>query len=238
MEQNDLSNNLSHWDYISKYSDWMFRCYEPYIGKKVFDVGAGLGRLVKYYVKNCEKIVATDIFQDQVDFMNRKFKDYPQFRADKCDILADDLTEYTGQFDTVLCINVLEHLSDDRLALEKMSSLLLAGGRVIIMVPAWQRLYCDMDRNVAHYRRYDRGVLKGIANELGLSVEVDFYFNMMGILPYWWKGRCRKGDGESFSTGLNKHNSRIYNLAAAILEPLEKLYHPPVGLSEIAVLKK
>ena len=113
MVQINISQNLSHWDYIDRYSKWMYDVYSDYIGKSVFDVGAGMGRMVDFYIREVEKVTATDIFQEQVDFMNKRFEQYPYFHAELVDILKDALEEYEGKFDTVLCINVLEHLLDD-----------------------------------------------------------------------------------------------------------------------------
>lgn len=98
--------------------------------KKIFDVGAGVGRMVKFYIDFVDKVLATDIFQNQIDFMKRRFFAYDCFSAELIDILEANLSEYKGGFDTVICINVLEHLSDDYLAVKKMSSLLEEGGKL------------------------------------------------------------------------------------------------------------
>lgn len=236
--QNELSYNLSHWDYINNYSKWMYNMYEPYVGKKVFDVGAGMGRMVQYYIDKCKYTVATDIFQSQVDYMNEHFKSYPNFRAELLDVLSDDISEYEGAFDTVICINVLEHLEDDELAIKKMKSLLEKGGNLVLFVPAFQKLYCKLDENVNHYRRYDRGILRNLASKCDMDVVYNRYFNAMGIIPYYLKGKRKIQEGESFSTSLNENNSKIYNLASKILEPIEKHFPPKVGISEIIVLRK
>lgn len=238
MHQKELSENLSHWNYISRYSEWMYQSYSEYIGTKIFDVGAGMGRMVSYYLPKAEKVVATDIFQSQVDHMNKIFNSYPAFQARKLDVLEDNLTQYQSSFDTVLCINVLEHLADDELAVRNMYGLLVPGGHLIIMVPAFQKLFCQMDVNVSHYRRYDRGVLAQMASRLGYTVAYNGYFNRMGIIPYYLKGKLKKGTKESFSSSLNEHNGRIYNLASAILAPIEKRFPPHSGLSELFVIRK
>lgn len=197
-----------------------------------------MGRMVQYYIDRCNHIVATDIFQNQVDFMNQHFEQYENFHAILFDIMKDDVIDYCGKFDTVLCINVLEHLENDEFAVKQMKEILCIGGNLILFVPAFQRLYCQMDANVNHYRRYDRGVLKTIAQRCDLQVVYNGYFNMMGILPYYIKGRKKMKSGESFSTTLNEGNSKIYNLASKVLEPIEKIVPPKFGLSEIIVLQK
>lgn len=236
--QNNISDNLKHWAYIERYSTWMYHVYQSYVGKSVFDVGAGMGRMVLYYIDQVEKAVATDIFQDQVDFMNNRFSQYPYFKAELLDILESDLTSYEGKFDTVICINVLEHLSDDYRAVNNMKSLLMRGGNLILLVPAWQKLYCDLDKNVGHYRRYDPGRLENIADINNLDIVKHHYFNMFGIIPYWLKGRKKADKGESFSTSLNGANSKIYNIASSILESVERRFPPKVGLTEVMILQK
>lgn len=237
-KQKDISINLTHWDYIDRYSTWMYHIYQNYVGKKVFDVGAGMGRMVQYYIDSADRVVATDIFQHQVDHMSRKFSDYPVFTAERIDIMEDNLASYMELFDTVICINVLEHLSDDYLAVQKMKSLLKSGGCLILMVPAWQKLYCKMDENVGHYRRYDPGRLNDIARKNKLDVAKRHYFNMMGIIPYWLKGKRRPGQNESFSSSLNENNSKLYNFASALLEPIERVFPPKWGLTEVMILEK
>lgn len=236
--QNKLEDNLNHWDYIDAYSTWMYDTYSDYVGSKIFDVGAGTGRMVSYYIDKASSVVATDIFDSQIEIMNTKFKQYPYFVAKNIDILKNDLSEFAEKFDTVICINVLEHLENDYLAVEKMKSLLIPSGKLIIMVPAWNKLYCDMDANVNHYRRYDPGMLLDIATQNQMKVKKHIYFNMMGIIPYWLKGRKKRKNGESFGTTLNERNSKIYNIASHILEPLEKKFPPKWGLTELIIIEK
>lgn len=238
MLQNDLSKNLDKWSNIEAYSRWMFHVYKEYVGKKVFDVGAGMGRMVQFYIEQCERVLATDIFQHQVDYMNKNFEDFSNFEAVLLDITKDDISCYAEQYDTVLCINVLEHLEDDELAIRKMKELLCNRGKLVLFVPAFQKLYCQMDANVSHYRRYDRNVLKSLADKCDMKVLYNGYFNVMGIIPYFLKGRRKMKAGESFSSTLNEGNSKLYNIASRIMEPIEKKIPPRWGLSEIIVLQK
>lgn len=96
MSQNELSENLSHWDYINNYSVWMYHKYEPYIGNRVFDVGAGMGRMVEFYIGQCKRVTATDIFQNQVDYMNQRFGKFHNFEAVLLDVMQDDISSFRG----------------------------------------------------------------------------------------------------------------------------------------------
>lgn len=238
MSQNELSYNLTHWEYIDRYSLWMYHIYRDYVGKRTLEIGAGMGRNIKFYIDQCDEVVASDIFPSQVDYMKNRFRGYSQFHAVLLDIMEDQMDAYIERFDTILCINVLEHLPDDYLAVRKMKSLLKWGGYLVLMVPAWQKLYCKMDENVGHYRRYDRGRLNGIAKASGLKAVKHHYFNGMGIVPYWMKGMRRIEQNESFSSSLNENNARLYNLASVILEPIEKIFPPKWGLTEVMILEK
>lgn len=237
--QKNLSDNLDQWNKISNYSKWIFNTYKKYVNKRVLDIGAGVGTMTQYYLNDCEMAVATDIFQDQIDAMNRRFQYYPDFNAILFDILIDDITVLQDKkFDTIICINVMEHLEDDKKALLKMKDIIQENGKIIIMVPAFQLLYSYLDRNVSHYRRYNRGELSELAKECGLEILLNKYFNFFGIIPYYLKGKFTRDRGGSFSTDLNDTNSSLYNMASVILEPFEKVINPPAGISEIIVLKK
>lgn len=234
--QNDISENLNQWNKISRYSKWMYHVYQKHIGKSVLDIGAGIGTVTEYYIKNVNHCVATDLFDNQVEYMNERFKNFNYFHAYNFDIIEKDIKQLGENFDTIICINVLEHIENHVLALKKMRSVLCNHGKLILCVPAMQSLYCYMDKNVGHYRRYDKGKLKELAINCGYNVIDNFYFNFMGIIPYWLKGHFRKDKGGSFSTDLNERNSALYNIAAAIFEPIEKIKRPCRGISEFIIL--
>ena len=132
----------------------------------------------------------------------------------------------------------MEHIEDDRKALANMKKLLKDSGTIIICVPAMPGLYCYMDKNVGHYRRYARGELRQKAKENGLQVIENTYMNFMGIFPYWFKGKFGKDAGGSFSTSIEQGESKLYSVATAILEPIERLFKPHCGISEFIILKK
>lgn len=242
MKQNNLSENLNQWDKISRYSQWMFNSYKEYIGKRVLDIGAGIGNMTKFYIDEADLVVTADIFEDQINIMKQRFINKKNFRAILFDILNDDNIEdlKKDKFDTIILINVLEHLVDDKKAIERLKELITDDGHIIILVPALQSLYCFMDKNVSHHRRYNRGVLENLAKFYDLKVIENKYFNFFGIFPYYFKGKFsrNKHKGGSFSTDLNENNSKIYNIASEILEPLEKIIKPCIGISEIIVLQK
>ena len=182
-------------------------------------------------------MVATELFENQVNIMNKRFENYQYFKAIQADIMKDDFSAY-DKFDTIILINVLEHIEDDRKALANMKKLLKDSGTIIICVPAMPGLYCYMDKNVGHYRRYTKGELRVKAKRAELQVIEDKYMNFMGILPYWIKGKLKKDNGGSFSTSIDEGESKLYSIATSILEPIERVIKPPIGISEFIILTK
>lgn len=237
MIQNNITTNLNSWNKLNRYSEWIFHMYEKHIGKKVLDIGGGIGTAISFYVSRADYVIATELFENEVDIMNEKFRKYPYFKAIKADIMQDDFSDM-APFDTIICINVLEHIKDDEKALSIMKSLLSDNGKIIICVPAVKKLYCYMDKNVGHFRRYAKGELRKKASRAGLRAVENKYMNFFGIIPYGLKGKFGRDTGGSFSTSIDEGESKLYSLASAVLEPLEKIVKPPVGISEFIILTK
>ena len=86
--------------------------------------------------------------------------------------------------DTVLMIDVLEHVEKDAEQLRKVGRILRNGGEFIIAVPAFPLLYGIRDRQMGHYRRYTKRGLKKLLEENGFRVERLRYWNALGVLPY------------------------------------------------------
>lgn len=239
MKQNNISENLKQWDRIPTYSQWMFHQYSDFIGKRILDIGAGVGTMMQYYIDGREIVVGIDIFEDQIMLLQQRFQG-KNLQAFTFDIMEDDPARLKSyHFDTIICVNVLEHLYDDQLAICRMKELLEENGQIIIIVPAFQRLFSHMDTNAGHHRRYERGRLEKLAQENNLKIIKNKYFNILGIVLYYISGLLgERKQGETFSTGLKTWNSLIYNFASKIMQPIENYISVPAGLSEVIVLKK
>src|SRR5438128_7081854 len=144
---------------LKRYNQWIWESVAPYVGQRVLEVGAGSGTMTRFLYGR-ELIVATDKETPYIDRLRNAFRRRPGIVVERCDLdsdLALDLSRYA--FDTVTCINVLEHTDDDIAALRRANQLLVPGGRVIVFVPAGKGLYGALDRGVGHQRRYDKDEL-------------------------------------------------------------------------------
>ena len=144
------------------YNYWIYNNIQKFIGNNILEVGAGIGNITDFIMFK-DKLTLIDIDQNYVHYLNAKysFRDKSNFsalRADIQDIKSSPLAIKT--YDTIICLNILEHLKNDQKADENMTSLLQPGGRLIILVPALNILYGSMDVSFGHYRRYNKKQLK------------------------------------------------------------------------------
>jgi SAM-dependent methyltransferase len=86
-----------------------------------------------------------------------------------------------GRYDSVLYVDVLEHIDDDRAELARAAALLRDGGHLVVLCPAHQSLYSELDRAVGHFRRYDAESLRA-AGPAELTLETVFYLDSVGML--------------------------------------------------------
>ena len=93
------------------------------------------------------------------------------------------------RFDTIICLNVLEHVRDDGRSLAVMRALLRSGGRLLLLVPALPAIYGTLDTALGHHRRYTPRELREKFSTAGLTMRHLEYFNLAGILGWWFTGR-------------------------------------------------
>jgi SAM-dependent methyltransferase len=135
------------------------------------------------------------------------------------------------KFDTVICLNVVEHLADDRGALMNIRSALDAGGRAIILVPCGPRLFGTLDEVLGHHRRYTRESLEKLVTSAHFELEKMIEFNRVGVAAWWVNGRLmhRRTFGLWQIKGLN--------VMTPVFRAIDKVLPLP-PLSLIAVIRK
>lgn len=155
--------------------------FKKYIQGDVLEVGAGSGVNTKYLVLDNNSINSITCLEPDPELFS-KIKDQHQldgFIADR--IVNGTLFDIDSMFDSIIYIDVLEHIEDSIREVIEIKKRLKPNGVLIILVPAYQFLYSKFDKNVGHYRRYNKRLLrKDINNEL---LEKDlFYLDSLGFL--------------------------------------------------------
>ena len=218
-------------DRLKRYNKWIWERLQPFVGQRVLEVGAGSGTMTRFLYGR-ELIVATDKEGPYVDRLRNQFRRRPGIIVERLDLDSDeslDLSRYG--FDTVMCINVLEHTADDVAALRRANRLLQPGGRIVVYVPAGKQLYGSLDRSVGHQRRYEKDEIASKMHEAGFDVEEVSFQNQVAQVAWWLNSRVfnRKG--------LPAAQSRIFDRLVPFLKAFEGK-RPASGLSLIAVGRK
>ncbi len=179
--------------YAPRFNAWMAETILPYVGESVLEIGAGIGNLTRLLIKRRKRYIASDIDPHHLARLSARFVHRPNFEARFCDLTeAEHFTDFAEQVDSIVCLNVLEHVSDDATALRNMCDALLPGGRAIILVPQGQELYGSLDTALGHYRRYSIAELRRKMQEAGFEVERILTFNRISRPAWYFTGRVLK----------------------------------------------
>jgi len=214
-----------------RYNRWMSRTIRPFIGSRVLEIGAGTGNLTTALLPR-RLYYATDINPEYLRRVGAGTVDRPYLKVARCDVAkAWSFPRPPGLFDTVICLNVLEHVGDDARALRNIRSVLSPKGSAVLLVPNSPSLYGTLDSAVGHHRRYTRDGLKLLARRAGMQVAALVPFNRLGSVAWWLNGkvlgRRQLGLGQIW----------LLNLITPFLPLLDRVLPLP-PLSLIAVLRK
>jgi SAM-dependent methyltransferase len=217
---------------VDHYNRWIFDQLAPYAGRRILDVGCAIGNVTAYFVDR-ELVVGIDAVEEFVAAVRIRFAGWPSFRAELRDIADPSVLELGRErFDTVVCANVLEHVLDDRRALAHIHALLEPGGRLLLLVPAYRALWGTLDEVDHHHRRYERRDLVAKLDDARFTLERVHYMNPLGIVGWWLNGRILRTELVSPA------QFRIYNRLVPGLAWVERIVHPPFGLSLVAIAAK
>jgi len=174
---------------------------------------------------------ATDVNPHYLDYLVTMRSTRPYMRVAHTDA-TDKATFPSGQsFDTVVCLNVVEHVQDDLAALRNIREVLADGGRAIILVPCGPWLFGSLDEVLGHFRRYTKDRLVNVCQQAGFRVEKVLKFNRPGVPAWWLNGRILRR--KTFGLG----QIRMLNLLTPIFRLVDS-WLPLPPLSIIAILRK
>jgi glycosyltransferase involved in cell wall biosynthesis len=213
-----------------RFTKWMADVIRPYVGQTVLEIGAGTGNLTAQLIPRL-LYWATDINPLYLMYLENVGRNRPYMKVAFTDAEKAATYPKNEKFDTVICLNVVEHLADDRGALLNIRTVLAAKGRAIILVPCGPKLYGTLDEVLGHHRRYTRETLQGLVASAGFELETMLEFNRIGVVAWWLNGRVLRRR----TFGLSQ--IEILNVMTPIFRAIDKLLPLP-PLSLIAVIKK
>lgn len=216
-------------DHMPRYTRYLFRQVQPFLKGRICEIGSGSGRFTQF-LGQYEKVTAVEpqgplhmlgmerlAYQLNVVHVQCALEDCPNDRVP------------AGAYDTILCINLLEHIEYDISALQIMAELASARGHVVVLASAGRSLFGRLDRSLGHVRRYNRRLLAGAFAEAGLEVTRSAYLNFAGMAAWWCLSRLKRREGIAPALA-----DRLDRLAPAV-EFVERFLRPPLGLSLLMI---
>ena len=236
IEPSGFATMAESMEFADNYNRWIVDVFSAYRGKRVLEIGTGQGNFKKYFLKDVELYVSVDIDKEVIRRASLRDPDGLYQVADIADnAFAAQLGVY--QVDTILCVNVLEHVSDHQKAFDNLMSVLTPGGSLLLLVPAFMHLYNDLDKLAGHHRRYTKamGIALSLSNKNCEIVGME-YFNPLSAAG-WWMNK--------FVSHKNINSSNVNSqvkLFDKYLMPVSRMLNPFFkrfwGQSLIAVYKR
>ena len=213
----------------TRYNEWIYETIRPHLGREILEVGSGIGNMTRFLARR-GRVTASDASPFYLRELRRAFRDSGGVAVREIDISREPGPHH-APFDTVVCLNVLEHIEGDVEAMRNMRRLLRPGGRAVLFVPANPRLFCAIDRGVGHWRRYTKEDLTRKMRAAGFRVIHARHYNPLGALGWWFNGQVlRKG-------ALAGSDVRGFNLLMPAIRWLER-FESRFSLSILAVGEK
>jgi len=236
------NENLELMSHCHRYNNWIYEQVLPVLkGNDILEVGSGIGVFSEKIIQDMphSHITLTDVSPDYLIELENKFctgnnKNNNNISVRKLDLNNEEDYNKIGyeMFDTIVAMNVLEHLQDDEFVLQQLYRLLKKEGILILLVPAYKPLYNIIDAGVGHFRRYSKDELEGKVRNAHFNIERMFYFNMLGIIGWYLNGNVA---GKNI---ISTHASQIFDNIVPIMRTLEKSMGRRIGLSIFAILQK
>lgn len=214
------------------YCRWILDFFVPYLGQKVIEIGAGSGTFSQLLLSSgrASELVLFEPGANLFPLLQQRFAHDPRVHVRSGSFDPSVLEEPA---DSVVLVNVLEHILDDDALLLQVRQSLCPGGRVLLFVPALEWNYGSLDKAFEHHRRYSKRILRKKLERAGFRVERARYVNFLGIASWFFAGRVLR------QRTLKPRQVRWYDRWIIPWSfRLEQICEPPVGQSLVAVAVK
>ena len=228
------ANDLEVIEAAPRYNDYIFSIFKPFIGRRVLEVGAGIGTMSRKLVRSADIVIGIEPNANCAARLATAMRSEPKFRIESRrleECVPGELRQ--ERLDTVYCTNVLEHIEDDVAALKMFNDAIVPGGHVLIYVPAIQAAYGPIDAELGHHRRYSKRTLAAAFAAADLELVRLRYANPIGLIGWMYNSHIAKARHH------NLEQVRLFErFVAPWALPLERLIPPPIGSSLVAVGRK
>lgn len=211
------------------YNQWTLKKFKKYLSGDILEVGCGIGNFTNSLTKFGD-VWAVDINPTYLKETLENVKGHAKIGYG--DIEKGDYFFNDKVFDTVVCLNVLEHIKDDHRAISNLAKLIKSKGFLILLVPAFPNLYGEIDKAIFHFRRYNKVDIEMMIVKNNFSIRFIRVINLLGAIGWWFTGKVLK------KNQVEKSKLRIFNFFAPLLLTIEDMIDSPIGTSLLIVAQK
>jgi SAM-dependent methyltransferase len=231
------AENLGNMALMGEYNQWIYETIAPAVGSSVLEAGCGNGNITQFLIRKpgLRRYLGLDLSHTFCRELSAHYPAQPNLetRFEAMDLAQSTLDVLQAEpFESVVCLNVLEHIEDDLGQLRRFHEMLVPRGRLALQVPAFQTLFGTIDEVDQHFRRYNKRTLVQRLRVAGFEVEDAFYFNFAGIPAWIWHGKIRR---------LRTHSPselKAWDRFVPFLKRVESFMRPPIGLSLFAIARR
>jgi SAM-dependent methyltransferase len=222
-------NNLTG---TPQYLSWLTQKLRPHLGDTVLELGAGIGNIAGRLMGRRLQYVAAEKDPLYLHALRNRFLRTPNVAVLKLDPEnPGDYQAAGGTFQTVLCINVLEHVDDPDKVVASCAEAIEPGGSLIVLVPQGRRKMGSLDRTLGHKRRFDKKQLRALLANHGFEVGRLYQLNKIGAPAWWLYSRVLR------RKQINKVTLKLFDKTVWLWKRIEGVL-PWKGLSVVAVARK
>ncbi len=174
-----VGNELELFQFAVNWKTYFSSSFKKYIKGDVLEVGAGFGVNTKYLIT--PKTTSWTFIEPDAKLAGKISEYTANLNIPKEIIVGTMENISTRKFDTIIYIDVLEHIEQSKEEIRKIKERLNTGGHLIILVPAFQFLYNEFDAKLGHFRRYNKPLLRSEVNPVLSEIKM-YYLDSCGLL--------------------------------------------------------
>lgn len=219
-------------EWAKNYNSWIADKIRSHITFPALEIGAGTGNITRLIVSG-QSLTLSDADNKLVKQLKSTFRGKKNIQCVIYDVTKNPSPKLQKQFATVYAINVLEHIEDDVTALKNIKKTLKSKGKVVLLVPAKQFAYSKLDKQLGHYRRYEKQELIDKLKSAGYAIEQIEFFNIAGLASWMLRNKIERNHYQ-----LRPYQIKLFEKLVPVFRRIESVIPVPLGISLIAVAKR
>lgn len=226
-----FGRDLEAMSFAKNYHNWIIDEFKKYLGKNAAEVGAGNGNFTEMVMEHVDHLVAFEPSENMYSLLKKRFAENKRIEIIN-GTFGRNYHRIEGCFDSIIYVNVLEHVENDEKELFDVHKKLVYGGHALIFVPAFSFLYSDFDKKLGHFRRYYKQDFEKFSCNIGFKIVKIKYIDFVGIVPWYIFFVLLKNQ-------LTTKKVLLYDrLVIPVMQKIEKLIIPPAGKNLLVAMKK